>query len=279
MNIENDKKQPLVSIIVPCYNHEKFIIIALNSILEDTYASKEIVIIDDGSKDGSVGSIKNWLKDNGSKVPVIFKHRANKGFTATLNELVGLANGKYVIPLASDDLLINNTIVERVNILEADNSKMVIISDAKVINNDGDVIYESMMEDFHKTNKSRYQSEKDIINEIVFNFAISGAVVFIDKSIYKLIGQYPENLKAEDLYFYIKSACLNKIVFFDKKVSNYRIHSSNTSGVNPELTKTVILTYLKTLKNMPGLSIKIKVLKRIAGIFYFNFFRKKEIKY
>ncbi|OXB05320.1 hypothetical protein B0A81_15330 [Flavobacterium plurextorum] len=276
MKIENYKDNPLVSIIVPCYNHEKYVTTALSSILEDTYPFKEIVIIDDGSLDESVKCIEKWVEENNSTIPIIFKHRKNKGFTATLNELISLTNGKYIIPLASDDLLINNTISERVNILENDNSKMVIISDARVIDNNGDLIYESMIEDFHKSKKEKYQSDKDILNEIIFNFAISGPVVFIDKNIYKLIGKYPEDLKAEDLYFYIKSACLNKVIFFDKKVCNYRIHSSNTSGVNPELSKTVIRTYLRTLKNIPGAYIKIKVLKRIAGIYYNIFFIKRK---
>ncbi|TDP00909.1 glycosyltransferase [Flavobacterium sp. 245] len=274
MKIENSKNNPLVSIIVPCYNHERYVTTALSSILEDTYPFKEIVIIDDGSKDGSVECIKKWIEDNNSAIPIIFKYRKNEGFTATLNELISLANGKYVVPLASDDLLINNTISERVDLLENNNSKMVIISDARVIDSNGDLLYESMMEDFHKTKKNKYQSDKGILNEIIFNFAISGPVVFIDKNIYKLIGKYPENLKAEDLYFYIKSACLNKILFFDKKVCSYRIHSTNTSGVNPELSKTVILTYLKTLKNIPGIYTKIKVLKRIAGIYYKMFSNK-----
>jgi len=267
--------KPLVSILIPSYNHSQYILETLDSILLDTYLNKEIIIIDDGSKDESVKYIENWIEKNNLEIQITFKHRENKGLTATLNELLSLVNGKYILLLASDDLLINNTISERVDILENDESKMVVISDAQVVNSEGEIIYESMMEDFHKVDKKKYYSEQGILHEIIFNFAISGPVIFINKDIYKLVGEYPENLKAEDLYFYIKTACLNKIVFYDKKVCNYRLHSTNTSGVNPELTKTVILTYFKTLKDMPGIYIKFKVLKRILGLYYYSIFPKK----
>lgn len=267
--------KPLVSILIPSYNHSQYILETLSSIVSDTYPNKEILIIDDGSKDESVKYIENWIKENNSNLKITFKHRENRGLTATLNELLSLVSGKYILLLASDDTLINNTISERVDVLENDHSKLVVLSDAQVVNSNGDIIYESMMEDFHKASKKKYNTNEGILHEIIFNFAISGPVVFINKDIYKLIGEYPENLKAEDLYFYIKAACLNKIVFFDRKVCNYRIHDSNTSGFNPELTKTVILTYFKTLKDMPGLFIKLKVLKRILGLYYYKMFSQR----
>lgn len=275
MKISIQENIPLVSIIIPCYNHEKYVIQALSSITEDTYSQKEIIIIDDGSSDRSVANIKNWIMENDLNIPVIFKYRKNKGLIRTLNELISLANGKYLIPLASDDLLINNTIKERIDLLEKNKTKMVLISDAQVIDSEGGVIYESMMSDFHKTDKNNYFTDEGLINEIIFNFAISGPVVMINKNIYDLIGKYPENLKAEDLYFYIKSACLNKILFWDKKVCKYRIHSSNTSGINPELTKTVIVTYFKTLSSIPTLSRKLKVIKRICGLYYYSIVKSK----
>lgn len=262
---------PLVSIIIPCYNHENYVLKTLSSVIADTYQAKEIVIIDDGSKDNSSNVIKNWIDNNKSNNSIIFKTRPNKGLTATLNELIDLANGKYLVILASDDLLINNTIQERINILENSSSKLVLLSDAEVIDTDGKLIYESMIENFHKKDKQKYYSEKELLSEVLFGFSISGAVIMVDKEIYNLIGKYPEDLKAEDFYFYIKSACLNKILFWDKKVSQYRIHNDNTSvGINPELTKTVISTYFKTFNFLPSLYLKIKVLKRVCGIYYYK---------
>lgn len=257
-----------VSIIIPSFNHEKYVIQTLESVLNDTYPNKEIVIVDDGSSDNSVEIIKNWIEQNKGNIDIIFKYRDNKGITATFNELIKLSTGKYVVPLASDDLLINDTITERIAILEQNPSKLVLISDAEVINGQGQIIYESLLSDFHEVDKSKYTSDESLINEIVFKFSISGATLLVNKDIYKLIGKYPENLKAEDLYFYIKSACLRKVLFWGKNVSQYRWHDKNISDSNPKLIKTVLITYLKTFYIIPGMQRKMKVIKRIIGLLY-----------
>lgn len=257
-----------VSIIIPSFNHEKYVIQTLESVLNDTYPNKEIVIVDDGSSDNSVEVIKNWIEENKDCIDIIFKHRYNKGISATCNELIKLATGKYIVILASDDLLFNNTIRQRVDILKQNPSKLVLISDAHVIDSEGRIVFESMMSDFHKADKSKYNSEVAIIDEIVFRFSFSGPALMVDKSIYNIVGEYPENLKAEDLYFYIKSACLRKVLFWDKKVSKYRWHSKNISDTNPRLIKTVLITYIKTFHLIPGIYRKVKVLKRIIGLTY-----------
>jgi alpha-1,3-rhamnosyltransferase len=276
MNKVLDNKNPLVSILIPCYNHKKYVVECLDSVLADSYFPKEIIIIDDGSIDKSVEIIKDWIVSNSEKVPIKFRHRENKGLTVTLNELIELSNGKYLIPLASDDCLINNTLSQRVNILEENNSKLVLISDARVINSDGLPIFESMISDFHKKDKNKYFTDNDLLDEVLFNFAISGPVLMINRSIYGLIGKYPEKLKAEDLYFYIKSASLKKILFWDRKVSNYRIHTTNTSGTNPALTRTVVLTYLKTINIVPTFHRKYKIIKRILGILFYTILNYKK---
>ncbi len=258
---------PLVSILIPCYNHEKYITEALDSIIDDEYANKEIIIIDDGSRDNSVRLIESWI-DLNQAAKVKFVKRPNKGLCATLNELVQIAEGKYLVVLASDDILCNNTLTERVRVLENNASKLVLVSDAMVINSEGVTIHESILRDFHNADKSNYFSDETILDEIIFRFSISGAVVMMNREIFNLIGPYPEDLKAEDLYFYLKSASLNKLMFLDRIVSKYRIHQNNTSGTNPELSKTVIKTYLRTVRTIPGFKRKLKVFKRIAGIIY-----------
>ena len=267
---------PLTSIIVPSYNHEKYIIDCLDSIKEDEYPNKQLIIIDDGSTDTSVRLINDWVKLNRSdSLEIYFRSRENKGLCFTLNELVQIANGKYIIILASDDMLIKNTILPRVLYLEQNPNKLVLVSDAIVVDQNNITQFSSMLTDFHSVDKTNYHNEQLLLDEIVFNFSISGAVVIANKYIYNLIGKYPENLKAEDLYFYIKCACINKISFFDLKVSKYRLHVTNTSGFNPSLTKTIIKTYLMTFFLIPGFKRRFKIIKRIIGLYLINIILKK----
>ena len=256
---------PLVSILISCYNHAHFVAETLDSVKADTYPNKEIVIIDDGSKDNSVQVIENWIKENpGEKVT--FSHRPNKGFCASLNELLDIAIGKYIVLVASDDLLVNNTIAERVDFLQK-SEKLVIFSDAEVINEKGDKIHNSMLFDYHKADKNKILDDEGLLDHIAFNFFIGGAVVMMDKKIFSLIGKYQEDLKAEDLYFYLYTASIKRLAFYDRKVSKYRIHATNTSNwANPVLLTAFVETYKRLYFKIPGFKRKAKVLKRLIGL-------------
>ncbi len=262
---------PLVSIIIPSYNHSRYIVQALDSVLADTYPNKEIVVIDDGSKDNSAAVIEEWILRNPQE-KILFHKRENRGICATLNELIMLSSGKYLVLLASDDVLHNNTISERVEILEKNSNKLVLISDAEVINEKGELLFTSSMTDYYKVDKNNYKSDEGILREILFNFSISGAVVMSNRAIYDLIGMYPVKYKSEDLHFYLNSAIVNKILFFDKVVSKYRRHDSNTSGNGDiELVKSIIQINKKALFIVSGLNFKLRLFKRIVGLYYFNF--------
>ena len=98
--MQNNEK-PLVSVVIPCYNHEKFVQDCIQSVIDQTYENIELIIIDDGSKDNSVKVIQE-LAD---KYGFTFIHRPNKGLSATLNEGIRLSKGKYFSAIASDDIL------------------------------------------------------------------------------------------------------------------------------------------------------------------------------
>ena len=189
--------------------------------------------------------------------------------------MISLTNGKYLVPLASDDVLINNTLAERVNLLEKVTSKMVLLSDANVIDSSGSIILDSMLSDLNSADKANYYDSEKLIDEIIFNWSISGAVFMVNKEIYSLIDNYPKILNAEDIYFYIKAACKSQIYFWDKKVSKYRVHQTNTSKSNKKLLKTRLITLIITLGQIPTLRRKFKVFLLILAIFYRGYIKEK----
>jgi glycosyltransferase involved in cell wall biosynthesis len=243
---------PLVSILIPCYNHAKYIEDTLNSIIKDSYQNKEICIIDDGSSDDSVRVISHWIRNNNNLINVNFRTRENKGVCATLNELIGLAQGDYILLCASDDILYGDTIKTRIEILLNNPDKKVVVSDAYVIDENNNIIMPSSMEDYNKGNKNLFKTDEGIIYSVLMSPCISGATSIIKKNIFDIIGLYPENLKAEDWWFFQRAASENYIYFYDIKVACYRIHSSNISGQNSvyrvDLINTIIKTYILNIK-------------------------------
>jgi alpha-1,3-rhamnosyltransferase len=266
---------PLVSIIVPCYNHEPYIVEALNSILDDTYLNKEIVIIDDGSKDHSKTIIEGWISTH-KQLPITFISRENKGVCATLNEMVNISKGKYIVCLASDDKLFNNTIEERVNLLQNLESagKLVLVSDAQVIDEHGQITSNSSMTNYNHGNKDRYHTDEGILYETIMNPSISGATVMINKSIFEKIGPYPEDLRAEDWFFYQRAASIHAIYFYDKVVSQYRVHTGSTSGAKAPLktqkaiAHAMLLTYWRNLSFFSTFRFKMLGIRQLLKYYW-----------
>ncbi len=90
----------LISIIIPIYNTEKYLEEALNSFLEQTYENYEMILVDDGSTDGS-GEIIREYQDKDSRIKAIFQK--NKGVSGARNEGIRQASGKYIVFWDSDD--------------------------------------------------------------------------------------------------------------------------------------------------------------------------------
>ncbi|HUB90970.1 MAG TPA: glycosyltransferase family 2 protein, partial [Dyella sp.] len=96
--------KPLVSVLIPAYNHERFVERCLDSVLEDPYPAKEVVIIDDGSVDRTGERIAQWAARYGDRLRVEYvRHEENRGIAASLNELAARARGEFLRLGASDD--------------------------------------------------------------------------------------------------------------------------------------------------------------------------------
>ena len=106
--------QPLVSAIVPCYNHEKFVVQAIDSILKQTYKNIELLVIDDGSKDSS----PKLLQQLSEQHQFYFEQQKNSGIHATLNKMISMSRGKYIAILASDDVWCLDRIEKQVAYME-----------------------------------------------------------------------------------------------------------------------------------------------------------------
>lgn len=127
---------PLISVAMPVYNAGEYLADAVNSIIAQTYTNWELFIIDDGSTDNAIDSIK-LIKDVRIK---ILKDGLNKGLAARLNQAIGLAKGQYFARMDQDDISMPERFKMQIDALEANPNLDLIASRALTINSKSKVI-------------------------------------------------------------------------------------------------------------------------------------------
>lgn len=233
---------PLVSILVPAYNHERFVLRCLDSVLEDPYPAKELVVIDDGSIDGTAARIAGWIARHEGALPVTFRQRENRGVAATLNELASLARGEFLRLGASDDFLLPGGTEALVRYLQAHPHKSAAIGDSIVVDRYGNRLHGSGMCALHGADKRLYATDRGIRRAVIAQWAIGGPVALLRRSAPGQLAGWTEGLRIDDWDFFLRLAARDALGFVDVPVCAYRLHDANLSKTRHVATRIANLT-------------------------------------
>ncbi|NFO34813.1 glycosyltransferase family 2 protein [Clostridium botulinum] len=163
-----DKK---VSIITPCFNGEEFVGRYIESILNQTYKNIELILVNDGSTDGTEDIIKSYIpKFNNKGMELKYIYQKNKGQASALNKGLEIFNGDYLTWPDSDDILVRDSIEKKVLFLENNKQYGLVRTDAIIVNENNLNKIEGY---FAKTNNNKLKEELflDFINENKIWFA------------------------------------------------------------------------------------------------------------
>jgi alpha-1,3-rhamnosyltransferase len=130
---------PTVSVIIPAYNHEKYIAHAMESVIAQTYNNIELVIADDRSTDGTVPTIESYADKCKQRFGnfIFIKKERNLSVADSLNQLIERVTGDIVMPLASDDMLKPRTIETLLKVMTANPDVDVLGVDCDLIDKNG----------------------------------------------------------------------------------------------------------------------------------------------
>lgn len=148
---------PKVSICIPTYNRKDYLQETLESVLAQTYKNYEIVIVDDGSTDGTEEMIKNL------GYPVTYHWQENAGDAAARNKLIELAKGEYISFIDSDDLLMPDSIEKMVNVMESEAEDAIVYGSYFRIDQAGN-IYGKCKRKLYSGNITKYLFETILIH-------------------------------------------------------------------------------------------------------------------
>lgn len=242
----NTKDFPLVSVLIPAYNHENYIQETIESIINQTYPNIELIILDDGSKD------KTWEKITELKpkcenrfVKIHFETKQNEGTCMTLNKLLKLSSGEFVYIIASDDLTKPQAIEKEVKFLQDNSDYALAVGDNEYVDSMGKQIFRTPKTFTSNIKNAKYKTVKEFLSsklKIDFlsddfgsyktlykeNYIPNGYL--IRKNIFETIGNFTKNAPLEDFWLMLQISKYKKMKYIDEILFSYRIHDTNTIG-------------------------------------------------
>lgn len=209
------QNSPLVSVICMCYNHEKYVVQSLNSVLNQSYKNIQLIIANDSSTDDSDKEIKNWLLTHPDIAYI--NNSVNLGNTKTFNKALKLAKGDYIIDLAADDALLEDCIEKQLNAFlkpKFDNLGIVYGNVELISENNAHIGY------YYPVNSNKEAIEKPASGNIYLsmlsqNSKICSVSAMIRKTVLDHLNGYDENLAYEDLDLWIRTSRLYNFDFID----------------------------------------------------------------
>ncbi|MBM3590851.1 MAG: glycosyltransferase [Alphaproteobacteria bacterium] len=251
---------PKISVIISSYNHEKYIAQAIESVLSQSFADFELLIIDDNSTDNTAGIIKNF-KDPRIK---FFQNSQNFGMTINTNNLIKKASGNYIATLNSDDYWQHNKLAKQIDFLEKNLDYGACFTLANIVDDNGKSPTKIKTNPFKHLELNRFE----LLNYLFFNNNfLCYPSAMIRKKILEEVGYLnPAYLILLDVELWIKILFAgHEIKILPEKLTNFRILSDgkNLSGKNSKKTISYQLENTKILNNF----LLIKDYQKFIAIF------------
>lgn len=221
---------PLVSVVIPAYNHEKYITEAIKSVIYQDYPRLEIIVIDDGSQDDTYIKAESCLKN--CQRPYKLEHHTNRGAPATLNYGCSIAQGDYIAILNSDDRFHPQRISIMIRGLQEYGNRFAF---SKVRHIDENGFLHPYQEYYHKllTKAEGFPSLSFAL--LLENLAITTGNFLIKHNLLEEVGPFAPFITCHDWDYLLRVILIEEPLYYPEELLDYRIHSQNTLKDNVKL--------------------------------------------
>tara|TARA_B100000508_G_C11457398_1_gene277435 strand:- start:860 stop:1855 length:996 start_codon:yes stop_codon:yes gene_type:complete len=217
--------EDLISIVLPCYNGEKFIETSIGSIQQQSHQEFELIVIDDGSTDDSFLICKN-LAEKDPRIRLI-KNDRNQGLIYTLNKGISLANGIYIARMDADDLSHPKRLEKQLHYLKEHPEIDILGTDVKVID----------QKDNHIKSSSKICFSPSAIKfSAYFAQPLVHGSILAKSAVLKKHNYAAEYIHCEDYELWLRLLSKgHKIANLDSKLYFYRVNSESVSNKNEDV--------------------------------------------
>jgi len=208
---------PKLSVCTPTYNRKDYVRETLDSIFAQTYKDFEVVVVDDGSTDGTEEMIKRV------GYPVRYYWQENRGEAATRNKLISLAEGQFITFLDSDDLLMPDAVERMINVMEAEDEEVIVYGPYLRIDEKGNVC--------GRCTRKLYSGY--ITSHLFENIFVHSCGSMFPRSALQEVGGFDETLPVScDYDLWLRLSLKYRFIALPEPTFKRRRHSGNLSNIS-----------------------------------------------
>ena len=215
-----NQMKPWVTVVCTCFNHEAYIEVALNSVVEQRYPNVQLIVIDNASSDQSAVRIRAFVETHPN---VLFiQNSQNVGLCRAFNQGLKQAQGHYIIDLSADDVLLPNRLARQIDCFEKlPPEYAVVFSNAAYIDSDGCFLEHHYPVD-HKEQALEPVFSGYVFQRILEKYYICTPTMMMRRSVLDELGGYDESLEYEDFDFWVRSARHYAYAYIDEVLTHKR---------------------------------------------------------
>lgn len=241
------KFRPLISVLMPVFNAEKYLVEAVDSILHQSYSNFELLIFDDGSTDNSLKIIKSC---NDPRIK-FFHSAKNIGYVKHLNKGIDIAKGKYIVRMDADDVAYSTRLEEQINFMEKEPSVGVCGTFVEVF---GKIAYIA---------RHPIKHEQMIVNLLYFTPIIHPSVIIRKEVLDHYRIRYKQAfLYAEDTELWYQLSKVTRLANIPKVLLKYRTHDHNVSVTKWESNQLGLIKKIRLLQYEALLERQLKKIEK-----------------
>ena len=278
----NSSALPLVSVCIPTYNGEKFIVEAIASVLTQTYDNLEIIIADDQSQDRTLDLIQA-LQPHINLTVLIYPH-PRWGIAENCNFCVQKAKGKYIKFLFQDDILLPNCITEMVNLAEQDETMGLVFSRREIFFATGDETHPDLIavyQDFQNLHQSWSALKTIQAGNVLLqdpnllchpiNKIGEPSTVLIRRDTFEAVGGFDSQLnQLMDLDLWLRIMGSYKIGFLDQCLSQFRLNHNQKTCQNISTNTDIDFDFYLKLYRHPCYNFLDDKIRKKSFLIYHN---------
>ena len=218
----------VVEILLSTYNGEKYLRVQLDSILKQDHSYWRLVIRDDGSKDGTLVILNEYVQKYPDKISLLKDNEGNLGFSASFSKLVKQCSADYIMYCDQDDYWHPDKISIMLSVMLEEETNLpavahVVFSDLQLADSDMRIVSSSFL------TRMRYSSRKGMQIFFLKNY-VPGCNLLFNKTLVQQALKTNNIINLHDHWLLMVCSSIGKLTYVNKPLMDYRTHDSNAIG-------------------------------------------------